>query len=209
VWPIRGLPEFEALLEKQARGVRPWTALCCGLLYTPTDLGGRLTDYVRRQFGILDRMTGESVALFCFTRNVGRDDGGVYDVARFLEAHVDALPCAIFFENTGGPSAEPSLPTLTVLLRQFFSAAPDDEDFERGFRAIGTACDAAAAAAVNRLTVLREELVRAHGRAFHGGALSTPGDTKPSGLETASSFAGFAGSALDLVGAILRLVSGG
>ena len=209
VWPIRGLPEFQALLQEQARGTRPSTPLCCGLLYTPTDLGGSLADYVRRQFGILDRMTGESVAVFCLTSNVGPHDGGVYDVARFLGARVDALPCAIFFENPGGPSVEPALPTLTVLLTEFFSASPDDEDFERGFRAIGAACDAAAPAEVNTLTVLREELVRAHRRACRDGALSTPAETKPSRLETASSFAGFGGSALDLVSAILRLVGGG
>ncbi len=97
-----------------------------------------------------------------------------------------------------------------MLLKEFLPQDPTDEDFVRGFRAIGAASDTAATAPrERRLGALRRELVVAHDRAQSMPRVATDGaDREATGSEIARMAKAAApwASVLDLAAALVKLI---
>src|SRR5262249_18295545 len=100
--PIYGLEDFVRLFDEDL-DYFPFYSV---ILYTPQNvLDQRLQEYVSSHWNLLNRLTGESSLLAALeSRDHDRsiDDfkpEEVYDIARELGVHVDAVPALVFFTS--------------------------------------------------------------------------------------------------------------
>ncbi len=98
MWPVTGIEEFKDALtggDSPGSGRLESVPICCALLYSAEDFNGALANYVNRQFGILNDLTGASLAVFCVTEHAHQTRplraADIYEIARALGARVDAI----------------------------------------------------------------------------------------------------------------------
>src|SRR5215216_6602291 len=135
----------------------------CVLLYTPMNgLDERMHNYVRSHWHLLNRLTGYNCLLIAVEdpfdnqeiQNFKPED--VYEIARYLGAPVNALPCMIFFE-----SPQSRNDTLILELREFFPEPTNitDDQVTSFLRALQSIIDSCAGRdSDERLECLREGL---------------------------------------------------
>lgn len=135
----------------------------CALLYTPEGgLDARIHEYVKRQWQYLNGLTGYSCLMFAVEDVVEGPSiedfkpEEVYDIARYLGASVDHLPCMVFF-------TEPRRRNDTLILKLGdFLPEPGgvtDEDLTSFFRAVQSNVDACGSSPADfRLQCLRDGL---------------------------------------------------
>jgi hypothetical protein len=136
--------------------------LYCVLLYKPVNgLHAKLHEYVADQWRYLDALTGRTCLMLAIEnphgttaiRNFRPQD--VYEVARYLGAPADALPCMVFFTEP-----DTRRDTLVIRLR---SILPDEkrltnEDLTAFFEHLAVTLDACASRGDDRLVCLRRRL---------------------------------------------------
>jgi hypothetical protein len=151
--------DLKTYLERQPAVAYPFY---CVLLYKPTNaLNARLHEYVVRQWEYLDELTGQSCLLLAIenpygvTRIQNFKPQQVYEVARYLGAPADALPCMVLFTEP-----ETRRDTLVIRLRHVLPPSKDltDEDITNFFQHLQTAIDSCAATPDERLACLERAL---------------------------------------------------
>src|SRR5262249_30653310 len=134
----------------------------CVLLYKPTNaLNARLHEYVVRQWEYLDQLTGRSCLLlaienpFDITQIRNFKPQQVYEVAGFLGAPAEALPCMVLFTEP-----ETRRDTVVIKLRHVLPPSKDvtDEDLTNFFQHVQTVIDACSASPDERLACLERAL---------------------------------------------------
>jgi len=197
---LQGLRDWLGAVDKRLRRRHP---LYCVLLYAgDTGLDRAVSEYVRKYSVDLDAMTGSQLLMFAIEdqgwTGSGSASSEVYAAAHELGVRVDALPCIAFFTE---PDA--TRRTVTLRLRDFIPSAHQDwreEDVAAAFRAVAAAATVAARAPrPRRLDVLREELRRAHERAFQA---------TPAGSASAQDTLALGTSVLNTLRAIAQLFGG-
>ena len=154
----RSLPHFVAGLQR-ARDASKEYPFYSVLLYTPTNgLDERIAGYTGSRYSYLNRLTGQQCLLFVL-EDVDRGQNirdfrpeDVYEIARYLGASVDNIPCIILFTD---PATRRE--TIVLPLRRVF-VSPDDATDERlttFFRALQAVIDKCAQETGDRLACLR------------------------------------------------------
>src|SRR5690242_236793 len=105
--PTYSLKDLADILARQAEARvdpnDPTLPYYCVLLYTPGNgLDGRLHDYIRSRWDLMNTLTGDACLLLAL-EDVNRQPSDteyraedVYIIGRKLGASVDAVPCMIF-----------------------------------------------------------------------------------------------------------------
>lgn len=134
----------------------------CVLLYKPVNgLHAKLHEYVADQWRYLDTLTGRTCLMLAIEnprgttaiRNFRPQD--VYEVARYLGAPADALPCMVFFTEP-----DTRRDTLVIRLRPVLPAETKltNEDLTAFFEHVAVTLDACASGGEERLACLKRQL---------------------------------------------------
>jgi hypothetical protein len=155
--PVFNLEDMRSMLVDEDEHGWPYYEV---LLYSPLNgIEAQLHDYVRKQWSFLNALTGSNallVALEDIDRSIEDFKAeDVYEIARYLGAGVDDLPCIVFF-------TEPLKRNDTVILRlgEFLPDSDElrDEDLTALFRRLEAIMDGCVVGRRSDLDCLRKGL---------------------------------------------------